>query len=175
MSSATIFDFYWSTQVFQYKYYIQNFDVPTKAFEFDLIYLDKSNDRACSQMIYFSSFAYFKWVIHTHQGILVVKTLRSLFFQHYAITLFLSGTSPRGFRCDYVVGHVHNAGINQQIFATCGLHEGHRCLEWTLCLLRLLCSVGICTCELCFKVGMTKVPYLPVCFFTFSKTFYPQI
>ena len=54
--------------------------------------------------------------------------------------LFSSGTRQSSSRSDNSAGHVNHASKYSELSATRGIHQGDRCLVWSLCCLRVLCS-----------------------------------
>ena len=66
--------------------------------------------------------------------------------------LFSSGTRQSSSRSDNSAGHVNHSSKYSELSATRGIHQGDRCLVWSVCCLRLLCSPGVRSRQLCFKV-----------------------
>ena len=77
----------------------------------------------------------------------------------YPLDCFV-GSSQSGTWCNDIVGNVNDASVNKQFFATRGIHEGHWCLEWGVCHFCLWSFIGICSCQLCFKVRCGRQHFL---------------
>lgn len=65
------------------------------------------------------------------------------------------GAGKGGLGGDHALGHVHHPSQYPELSSTRCLHQGHRCMVGSLCLLCVWSLAGVCNGQLCIQVSFT--------------------